>query len=186
MRAQFKRLGTDRLDLYLLHWESNFPIGETMRAMEHLIDSGHIRFAGVSNFDVAELRAAQAALRHHKLASNQVLYNLGERGIERKLIPYCQEQGIAVVAYTPFGRSKFPRPGSPGGRVLEAIAQRHGRTVRQVILNFPHATRWRLHHPEGGQSGTHRENAGGAGWTLSPEDIAAIDRPFPLPRATSR
>ena len=69
-----KRLGTDRLDLYLLHWESNYPIGETMRAMEHLIDEGQIRFAGVSNFDVAEVRAAQAALRHHKLASNQVLY----------------------------------------------------------------------------------------------------------------
>jgi diketogulonate reductase-like aldo/keto reductase len=104
-----------------------------MRAMERLIDEGQIRFAGVSNFDVEQVRAAQAALRHHKLASNQVLYHLRERGIERKLIPYCQEQGIALVAYTPFGRAKFPRPDSPGGRVLEEIAKRHGRTVRQVI-----------------------------------------------------
>src|SRR5664279_5195460 len=105
-----RRLGTDRLDLYLLHWESSYPIAETMRAMERLIDDGLIRFAGVSNFDVEQVRAAQSALRHHKLASNQVLYHLGERGIERKLIPYCREQGIAVVAYTPFGRAKFPKP----------------------------------------------------------------------------
>jgi diketogulonate reductase-like aldo/keto reductase len=131
-----RRLGTDRLDLYLLHWESDQPIDETMRAMERLIDDGQIRFAGVSNFDVDQVRAAQAALRHHMLAANQVLYHLSERGIERKLIPYCQEQGIAVVGYTPFGRAKFPRADSAGGRVLEAIAGRQGRTVRQVILNF--------------------------------------------------
>jgi diketogulonate reductase-like aldo/keto reductase len=176
-----KRLGTDRLDLYLLHWESNHPIGETMRAMEHLIDQGHIRFAGVSNFDVAELRAAQSALRHHKLVSNQVLYNLGERGIERKLIPYCQEHGIALVGYTPFGRAKFPRPASPGGRVLEAIARRHGRTVRQVILNFLTRLDGVFTIPKASNVEHTRENAGGAGWTLSPEDIAAIDRAFPAP-----
>src|SRR4051812_45241204 len=111
-----KRLGTDRLDLYLLHWESSHPIAETMRAMEHLIDQRQIRFAGVSNFDVDQLREAQAVLRHHRLASNQVLYRLRERGIERNLIPYCAEQQIAVVAYTPFGREKFPRTDSPGGR----------------------------------------------------------------------
>src|SRR5450759_3996404 len=103
-----RRLGTDRLDLYLLHWESEHPIGETMRAMQRLIDEGQIRFAGVSNFDVDQVRAAQSALRNHKLAADQVLYHLGERGIERKLIPYCQQQGIALVGYTPFGRAKFP------------------------------------------------------------------------------
>ena len=95
-----KRLATSHLDLYLLHWESSHPIAETMRAMERLIDQRQIRFAGVSNFDVAQVQEAQAALRHHKLASNQVLYHLRERGIERKLIPYCAAQGIAVVAYT--------------------------------------------------------------------------------------
>src|SRR5664280_1548224 len=99
-----QRLGTDHLDLYLLHWQSDHPIGETMRAMERLLDAGQIRFAGVSNLDVKQVRAAQSALRNHRLASNQVLYHLGERGVERKLIPYCQEQGIALVAYTPFGR----------------------------------------------------------------------------------
>jgi diketogulonate reductase-like aldo/keto reductase len=176
-----KRLGTDHLDLYLLHWESDYPIGETMRAMERLIDGGQIRFAGVSNFDVPEMQAAQSALRNHKLASNQVLYHVGERGIERKLIPYCQEQGIAVVGYTPFGRGKFPRPDSPGGRVLEGIAKRHGRTVRQVILNFLTRLDGVFTIPKAGNTEHTRENAGGTGWGLSPEDIAAIDKAFPAP-----
>jgi diketogulonate reductase-like aldo/keto reductase len=175
------RLGTDRLDLYLLHWESSYPIGETMRAMEHLIDDRQIRFAGVSNFDVAELKAAQAAMRHHKLASNQVLYHLKERGIERKLIPYCQAHGIAVVGYTPFGKTNFPRPDSSGGRVLETIAKRHGRTVRQVILNFLARLDGVFTIPKAGNIEHTRENAGGAGWTLSHEDIAAIDKAFPAP-----
>jgi diketogulonate reductase-like aldo/keto reductase len=176
-----KRLGTDHLDLYLLHWESDYQIGETMRAMERLIDDRQIRFAGVSNFDVAQVKAAQAALRHHKLASNQVLYHLGERGIERKLIPYCRQQGIAIVAYTPFGREKFPRPDSPGGRVLQGIAQQHGHTVRQVILNFLTRLEGVFTIPKAGSLEHTRENAGGTGWTLSPVDIAAIDRAFPAP-----
>jgi diketogulonate reductase-like aldo/keto reductase len=176
-----QRLGTDRLDLYLLHWEGEYPIGETMRAMERLIDQGQIRFAGVSNFDVEQVRGAQAALRNYRLASNQVLYHLGERGVERKLIPFCQEQGIAVVGYTPFGRAKFPRTDSPGGRVLEGIAQREGRTVRQVILNF--LTRWEnvFTIPKAGKVEHTRENAGGGGWALTAEDIAAIDKAFPAP-----
>jgi diketogulonate reductase-like aldo/keto reductase len=175
------RLGTDHLDLYLLHWESDHPIGETMRAMERLIDDGQIRLAGVSNFDVDQVRAAQSALRNHRLASDQVLYHLGERGIERKLIPYCQEQRIAVVGYTPFGRAKFPRPDSPGGRVLEGIAQRHGRTVRQVILNFLTRLENVFTIPKAGNPEHTGENAGGVGWEISPEDVAAIDRAFPAP-----
>ena len=176
-----RRLGTDRLDLYLLHWESEHPIGETMRAMERLIDDGQIRFAGVSNFDVDQVRAAQSAMRHHQLASNQVLYHLGERGIERKLIPYCREQGIAVVGYTPFGRAKFPRALSPGARVLEEIAKRHARTVRQVILNFLTRLDGVFTIPKAGNPEHTRENAGGAGWALPAEDVAAIDRAFPAP-----
>jgi diketogulonate reductase-like aldo/keto reductase len=176
-----KRLDTDHLDLYLLHWESDHPIGETMRAMERLIDERQIRFAGVSNFDVAEVQAAQSALRHHKLASNQVLYHLGERVIERKLIPYCQQQGIPVVGYTPFGRAKFPRPESPGGRVLEAIAQHHERTVRQVILNFLTRSDGVFTIPKAGNLEHTQENGGGSGWALSAEEIAAIDKAFPAP-----
>lgn len=175
------RLGTNYLDLYLLHWESSYPIGETMRAMERLIDEGQIRFAGVSNFDVAALQAAQAALPNHKLACNQVLYHLRERGIERKLIPYCASQEIAVVAYTPFGRQDWDRMRTPAGKVLAEVATRNGRTVRQVILNFltrfPHV----FTIPKAGEIEHARENAGGADWVLSSEDIAAIDLAFPAP-----
>jgi diketogulonate reductase-like aldo/keto reductase len=176
-----KRLGTDHLDLYLLHWESKYPIGETMRAMEKLMDDGRIRFAGVSNFDVAQVKAAQAALRHHRLAANQVLYHLKERGIERELIPYCQAQEIAVVGYTPFGRAAFPGPHSAGGKVLAAVAERNGRTVRQVILNFLTRLPQTFTIPKAGDPDHTRENAGGAGWSLSPEDLAAIDRAVPPP-----
>jgi diketogulonate reductase-like aldo/keto reductase len=177
------RLGTDHLDLYLLHWPGRYPIAETMRAMEHLIDQRQIRFAGVSNFEVSEVEAAQAALRNHRLASNQVLYHLRERGIERKLIPYCQAHKIAVVAYTPFGREAFPRLDSAAGKVLVAVATRNGRTVRQVILNF--LTRWPhvFTIPKAASAGHTRENAGGIGWMLSAEDFAAIDRAFPAPKS---
>ena len=175
------RLGTDHLDLYLLHWEGSYPLADTMRAMERLIDEGQIRFAGVSNFDVPQVKSAQAALHHHKLAANQVLYHLRDRGIERKLIPYCQEWRIAVVAYSPFGHEALPRLDSPAGRVLAEVAQRNRRTVRQVILNF--LTRFPdvFTIPKSGQPEHTRENAGGAGWTLSAEDIAALDRAFPAP-----
>ena len=162
-----KRLGTDHLDLYLLHWESSYPIAESMRAMEKLMDDGRTRFAGVSNFDLDQLKAAQAALRHHRLAANQVLYHLGERGIERKLIPYCQQQEIAVVGYSPFGHGAFPRPDSPGGKVLRAVAERHGRTVRQVILNFLTRLPQLFATPKAGDPDHTRENAGGAGWSLT-------------------
>ncbi len=179
--SSLQRLGTAHLDLYLLHWESSFPIGETMRAMEKLIDDGRIRFTGVSNFDVPQVRAAQAALRHHRLAANQVLYHLKERGIERQLIPYCQSQQIAVVGYTPFGRRAFPQPESAGGRVLAEVAQRNGRTVRQVILNFLTRLPQTFTIPKAGNPGHTRDNAGATGWDLPADDIAAIDRAFPAP-----
>jgi len=176
-----KRLGTDYLDLYLLHWESRYPIAETMRALEKLADDGRTRFIGVSNFDVPEVQAAQAALRHHPLAANQVLYHLGARGIERKLIPYCREQQIAVVGYSPFGHAGLPRPNSPGGKALAGVAERRGRTVRQVILNFLTRLPEVFTIPKAGEPEHTRENAGGGGWSLQEEDLAEIDRAFPAP-----
>jgi diketogulonate reductase-like aldo/keto reductase len=175
------RLRTGYLDLYLLHWESRFPIAETMRAMAQLIDRKQIRFAGVSNFDVKQVEAAQAALPNHKLASNQVLYHLRERGIERKLIPHCHRHGIAVVAYSPFGHDAFPRLDSAGGKVLQAVAQRNGKTARQVILNFLTRLPGTFTIPKASSVEHTRENAGGAGWTLPAEDIRAIDLAFPAP-----
>ena len=176
-----KRLRTDWLDLYMLHWPGNHPIRETMRAMEKLVDEGLIRFIGVSNFDVEDLMAAESALRNEQMASNQVLYHLGDRGIERRLLPYCARREIAVVAYSPFGHGNFPSPNSIGGRVLAEIAERHGRTPRQVALNFltRHPSVFTI--PKTTRPERMRENAGGMGWTLTREEIAAIDRAFPAP-----
>jgi len=129
-----RRLNTDYLDLYLLHWRGRHPLTETMRAMEELADAGTIRFIGVSNFDTPDVEEAQRALRHHRLACNQVLYHLGDRGIECRLLEYCRREEIAVVAYSPFGHGKFPLPGSRGGRVLSAISAQYGHTPRQYCF----------------------------------------------------
>jgi diketogulonate reductase-like aldo/keto reductase len=171
-----RRLGTDYLDLYLLHWQSSYPIGDTMRALEELVRRKQTRHIGVSNFDVAQVREAERALKHEALAANQVLYHLGDRGIERNLIPYCLERGIAVVAYSPFGSGQFPK-----SRVLETVGQKHGRTARQVVLNFLTRQRGVYTIPKAAQLDHVRDNAGGAGWTLDVDGIAAIDRAFPAP-----
>jgi diketogulonate reductase-like aldo/keto reductase len=175
-----KRLGIDRLDLYLLHWPGRYPISETMRALESLVRDGAARYIGVSNFDVDELSGAQAALRNERLACNQVLYNLDNRGIERRLIPYCVEQGIAVMGYSPFGHGRFPNPRGKGGRVLRDIAERRGKTPRQVVLSF--LTRCGTFAiPKSGDPNHVRENAGALGWRLSDDEIQAIAQAFPAP-----
>ena len=179
-----KRLKTDFIDLYLIHWPSSqHPIEETMRAMEKLVDEGMIRFIGVSNFDVEQLREAQHALKKYKIACNQVLYHLAYRGIERDLLPYCAENGIAIVGYSPFGHGNFPSSHSREGKVLAEIAKRHNRTVRQVALNFLIRDPNLFTIPKAGSTDHIRENSGAVGdWKLTDEDIAAIDRTFPLRR----
>ncbi|MBS1875208.1 MAG: aldo/keto reductase [Acidobacteria bacterium] len=175
-----RRLGIDCLDLYLLHWPGSHPIAETVRGLESLVRDGMTERIGVSNFDVEELRAARRASRNVPLACNQVLYHLGDRGIERRLIPYCRENGVTVMGYSPFGHRDFPKPSSQGGRVLADVAARHGKTPRQVVLNF--LTRDGVFAiPKSGDPTHVRENAGGEGWRLPDEDIAAVDRAFPAP-----
>lgn len=175
-----RRVKTEYFDLYLLHWPSSFPLAETMRGLETLVEQGKARFIGVSNFDVDEVREAQGYLRSVPLASDQVFYHLKERGPEAHLLPYCAQHEIALVGYTPFGRGRFPRKEAEPGGVLGRIAAAHGKTVRQVILNFltrePHAfaipKASRIEHVE--------ENAGASGWELTVEEIAAIDAAFPV------
>jgi diketogulonate reductase-like aldo/keto reductase len=180
-----KRLKTDFIDLYLIHWPSSqYPVKETIRAMEKLADDGMIKFIGVSNFDLDQLREAQHALTKYRIACNQVLYHLAYRGIERDLLPYCAENGIAMVGYSPFGHGNFPSAQSKGGRVLAEIAKKHGRTVRQVALNFltRHPSLFTI--PKAGNADHIREISGAVGnWELTDEDIAAIDSNFPLPRS---
>jgi diketogulonate reductase-like aldo/keto reductase len=179
MRAcerSLKRLHTEYLDLYLLHWESRYAIRDTMRAMEKLIADKLIRFTGVSNFDVRQVQEAEAALKNERLACNQVLYHLGDRGIERRLIPYCAQREIAVVAYSPFGHKAFPAI-----KTLERVAQRHNATPRQVVLNFLTRDACVFTIPKAGNPEHVRENAAATGFQLSEDDVAGIDRAFPAP-----
>ena len=179
--ASRRRLGVDRIDVYLQHWnDGSHPISETMRAMGELIDRGWIRWAGVSNFDVEELEEAKAALGKHRLACDQVLYHLGARGIEEDVLPWCKRNGVALVGYSPFGSTNgFPSARSKGGKVLEAIATRLGKTPRQVALAFLTRDPACFTIPKAEKVEHVRENAGGA-FALQKEDVAALDAAFPV------
>jgi diketogulonate reductase-like aldo/keto reductase len=187
-KHSLKRLKTDYIDLYLLHWPSSqHPIKETMRAMEKLVDESMIRFIGVSNFDVEQLREAQYALKKYRIACNQVLYNLVYRGIEHNLIPYCTQNQIALVGYSPFGHGYFPSPQTRGGKVLSEIANKHNCTVRQVVLNFLTRDSNLFTIPKAANPDHVQENSASVGnWELTDDDIAMIDRMFPLPPTDKR
>ena len=174
-----RRLGTDYLDLYVLHWRARQPLGETMRAMEDLVVAGTIRFLGVSNFDVADLEDAMAALRRERLACNQVLYNLRQRGIERDLIPFCRRHGIAVVGYTPYGG--FPSSDSGAIQVLAGIGRTHGCSARQVALAFLTRAEGVFAIPKASTVEHVRENAGAGDLRLEESECEAIDEVFPAP-----
>ncbi|HEY1654445.1 MAG TPA: aldo/keto reductase [Candidatus Tumulicola sp.] len=178
-----KRLGLDYVDLYLLHWPSEHPLEETMRALERLVADGKARFVGVSNFDVEEMLEAASYLRDVPLACNQVLYHLCERGPENRLIPAALERDIAIVGYTPFGRGRFPRAQAGAGGVLEAIARKHGATSRQTILAFLTRSANAFAIPKASRVEHVEENAAAADLRLDADDVAAIEAAFPLPAA---
>jgi len=173
--ASLRRLGTDHLDLYMLHWRGNTPLAETFSAFELLREQGKIRAWGVSNFDDDDLEEALSIVGPGKLACNQVLYHLGERSIERRVVPWCERHGVAVVGYSPFGsRGGFPR--SPA---LDAIANRLGATPRQVALAFLRRVAFAI--PKASQVHHVDELAAADGIELDDAALAAIEAAFPLP-----
>jgi diketogulonate reductase-like aldo/keto reductase len=181
-KNSLKRLKTDYLDLYMLHWPSAYhSISDTMKAMEKLVKDNLIRFIGVSNFDLKELQQAEQSLENEHIACNQVLYHLGYRAIEKRIIPYCKSKGIAVVGYSPFGHGNFPSQNSIEGKVLAKIANRHGRTPRQIALNFLSYSNIftipKTSHPERA-----RENSKSVDtdWSLTDKDMEEINRAFPV------
>jgi diketogulonate reductase-like aldo/keto reductase len=176
-----RRLGTDYLDVYLLHWRGRYALSETMRAFEALVDAGKIRALGVSNFDVEDLEEACAALRTHPLACNQVMYHLQERGIERRVLPFCRQHRIAVVGYSPLGAGDFPSPNSTRGRLLARIAQHHGATPAQVALAFLVRLEGTFTIPKAATLEHVRENAAAGELRLRDEDVAALEEAFPKP-----
>ncbi|MDW3612447.1 MAG: aldo/keto reductase [Nitrososphaeraceae archaeon] len=176
-----KRLKTDWLDLYLLHWRGSYPLSETMRAMEKLVAEGLVKYIGVSNFDVEDLMEAEQVLQTEQIACNQVLYNLRDRGIEPRLLPYCSKKRIAVVGYAPFGHGNFPSSSSREGKLLIEIGRRHNRTPKQVALNYltRHPSTFTI--PKTTRSERVKENSGGVGWQLTEDEANEIDRAFPVP-----
>ncbi|NWG14567.1 MAG: aldo/keto reductase [Acidobacteria bacterium] len=179
--GSLRRLRTDYLDLYLLHWWSRHPVEETMRAMEELARLGRIRFFGVSNFDIGQLGQAERAITRGSIACNQVCYHLKARGIEYSLIGYCRSRGIPLVGYSPFGSGDFPSPGSRAGRALAEIGKRHGKSARQVALNFLTREEGLFSIPKAGRAEHVRENSSAVGWELSEDDIEIINGFFPRP-----
>ncbi|HEV7731864.1 MAG TPA: aldo/keto reductase [Candidatus Binatia bacterium] len=174
------RLGTDRLDCYLLHWRGRHPLEDTIAAFEQLLDEGKILSWGVSNFDVPDLEEARAVAGDGRIACNQVLYHLEERAIEHAVLPWCERHDVAVVAYSPFGRDGFPGPRTARGRVLERIAADHDATPRQVALRFLVRRPSVFTIPKASVAAHVVENAGAADFILTAADLAQIDATFPL------
>jgi diketogulonate reductase-like aldo/keto reductase len=180
-----KRLRTDHLDCYLIHWPGSYPLEETIASLEDLVQSGKTRAWGVSNFDENELAEALSIAGPGRIACNQVLYHLEERSIEHAVVPWCEENGVAVVGYTPFGQHRQYPPAGSAGAVLKQIGERLGATPRQVALAFLTRRSDLFAIPKSTQLAHLKENAGGAQLLLAPEDVAMIERAFPLGRRRS-
>ncbi len=172
-----KRLRTDRIDLYLLHWRGSHPLAETVEAFEKLRAEGKIRYWGVSNFDTRDMQELVRLPGGARCATNQVLYHVGSRGIEYDLLPWCSERKVPLMAYSPLGQ---------GGRLLQsralaAVAKRHGVTSGQIAIA------WSMRHdnvisiPKASDPRHVRENAAAGAISLSEEDLAVIDAAHPPP-----
>jgi len=181
--ASLRRLDTSPIDLYQIHWpHSSVPIQETLRAMEALVDRGLVRYLGVSNFSLGQLREAQAAMRKYPLVSNQVLYNLNRREIERDLLPYCLMQQITIIAYTPLddGRLATRSGFQPNWRMqaLEQVATYMQKTLAQVALNWCTSRPNVIAIPKSNSLARIVENCQASGWRLSQEQIRFLDATF--------
>jgi diketogulonate reductase-like aldo/keto reductase len=175
-----RRLRVDYVDLYLLHWPSEHPLEATMSALEALVKQGKARYVGVSNFDLAEMVEAAGYLRDVSLTCNQVLYHLRQRGVEHALVAEAKKRDIAIVAYTPFGRGRFPRREVEPGGALERVARKHAATPRQVILAFLTREPNVFTIPKASSVAHVEENAAAGDLVLDAGDVAAIDAAFPL------
>ena len=176
-RKSLDRLRVKRIDLYQLHWpNSRIPIAETMKAMEKLVRDGLVRYIGVSNFSVDQVKEAQAALSKERIVSDQVEFSIVDRAVEEQILPYCQREKLTLIAYSPLGQGRVARGQGGVFRVIDEIAARLGKSRSQVALN------WLLRHesvvviPKASDKDHVRQNAGVSGWNLSTKDIAEIDR----------
>lgn len=176
--GSLRRLNTDYIDLYQVHWPNpSIPVSETMKAMERLIYDGKIRHIGVSNFSIREVNEASEALASYEINSIQVEYNLFDRSIEEHILPYCEQKNITTIAYSPLDQGRIGS-GDDKKTELHSIADKYNKTTAQIILN------WLVSHPTvivipKASSEKHvRENAGAADFQLSDEDIDRISQIF--------
>ncbi|MBI4814925.1 MAG: aldo/keto reductase [Deltaproteobacteria bacterium] len=177
-----ERLGTDYIDLYLLHWPGSHQFAETLAGFEQLVAAGKIRAYGVSNFDKQELTEAVELAGPGKIACNQVLYHLAEREIEAEIAPLADGLGVSIVAYSPFAQGAFPRRGTAGRRALDDVAKKHSATAHQVALAFLARTGRVFVIPKAATPDHVRDNAKASELALDAADLESIDRAFPLRR----
>jgi diketogulonate reductase-like aldo/keto reductase len=176
-RRSLRRLGTDRLDLYLLHWRGHVPLEQTVRAFEELVRLGLIRFWGVSNFDVDDLAELLAVPGGGAVQANQVLYNLTRRGIEYDLLPTMREHGIPAMAYSPIEQGRLlDHP------TIQAVADRRGATAAQVGLSWVTSRRDVTAIPRAGTPEHLQENRAAVDLRLDDQDLRLLDEAFPPPR----
>lgn len=171
-----RRLGTDRIDLYLLHWRGRTPFAETIEAFERLQDAGKIRHWGVSNMDVRDMQEIDRAAGGHAVATNQVLYNLTRRGIEWDLLPQAQQRGLPLMAYSPIEQGRLAHYPE-----VQDIAERHGVTPAQVALAWVLRQQGVIAIPKASKVEHVRLNRAALDLKLTAEDLAELDGAFPPP-----
>ncbi|MGH8772927.1 MAG: aldo/keto reductase [Burkholderiales bacterium] len=169
-----RRLKTDRLDLYLLHWRGSIPLEETLDAFNALIRAGKIRNFGVSNFDVDDMEEVTSLPGGPSVATDQVLYNLTRRGVEYDLLPWLRERNIPMMAYSPIEQGRMLKD-----RALESIAKRHEATAAQVALAWLLNCDGLVVIPRSGKTGHVRENRAALDLNLTEQDLAELDHAFP-------
>ena len=175
-----KRLKTDRIDLYLLHWRGSVPLADTLAGFARLRRDGKIRYHGVSNFSTEDMREWVGLAGGEAVAANQILYNLSRRGPEWELIPWCRERRIAIMAYSPLEQGRML-----GNRALQQIAARHGATPAQVALAWLLRQDGMIVIPKATRPEHVRENRAAADLALTQDDLAVLDRAFPPPDSRS-
>jgi diketogulonate reductase-like aldo/keto reductase len=172
-----RRLKTDRLDLYLLHWRGSIPLEETVAGFEELRRSGKIRHWGVSNFDVDDMEELLGVPSGENCATNQVLYNVTRRGPEFDLMPWMEARRMPLMAYSPIEQGRLPRGGA-----LQSIARRHEANPFQIALAWLLNRSGVIAIPKASSVQHVRENHRALEIRLTPEDLAAIDAEFPAPK----